>query len=187
MHIFRYLLVFLLSLSSLQAAKNTEEKSCEVLFSPDDHLAERLIKLIENENKIIQIATYAFSHTDIAKALCKAKKRGAQIELIVDPFSLSFSSALNKMAQADIPILVWSPPPSSVKDERSSIMHDKFCIFGDSIVWTGSFNLTHKADHSNQENALIIYDKTIVKKYKKQFQLLKDRGCRLYELRNKDR
>ena len=172
----------------LQAAKAAGEGNvCEVLFSPDDHLADRLITLIEAEEKSIVIASYAFSHSLIAKALCAAKERGVQIELIVDPFSLNFSSALNKMARAGIPILVWSPPPSSTKDERSSLMHDKFCIFGDKIVWTGSFNLTHKADHSNQENALIIHDKALVKKYKKQFQLLKDRGCRLYQLRDKDR
>ncbi len=189
MSVFRYLLLLLLvCFVPLHAAKAAGEKNaCEVLFSPDDHLAERLISLIDEEEKSIFIASYAFSHTKIALALCEAKKRGVQIELIVDPFSLNFSSALNKMAQANIPILVWSPPPSSTKDERSSLMHDKFCLFGDKILWTGSFNLTHKADHSNQENALIIQDRALVKKYKKQFQLLKDRGCRLYQLRDKDR
>ncbi|MBI2743077.1 MAG: DUF1669 domain-containing protein [Chlamydiales bacterium] len=179
-------LLLIISLAPLHAQKQQVEKEvCQVYFSPEDHLADRLIECINQENKSIMVAVYAFSHKKIAEALCAAKARGVEVEVIIDPYSLNFTASLDKMAEAGIPISIWDPLQSSARRVNGALMHDKFCLFGDKFVWTGSFNFTHKADNANQENAIVIHDKAIVKKFKKQFQILKERGCRAYPVRSR--
>lgn len=166
-------------------SNQAEKQVCEVFFSPEDHLADKLVDLIDKEEKSIAIAVYAFTHKKIASALCAAKERGVQVELVIDPYSLNFASSLDKMAEVGIPIWIWDPLLASEKKVSGALMHDKFCLFGEGAVWTGSFNFTHKADSANQENALVIHDKAIAKKFKKQFNTLKARGCRPYPTRAK--
>lgn len=171
-----FIRLLLLFLPFTLSAKNDKESS-RVYFSPEDHLADKLIAFIQEEEKTIRVAAYAFSHWKIAKALCEAKERGVDVEIIVDPFSLQFSSTLKKMAKAKIPIWIWDPAPRD-KQKKQPLMHDKFCVFGDRAVWTGSFNFTYYADRSNRENALFLPNKEIAKKFYSQFDLLKASGCR---------
>ncbi len=173
-----FLLSFLALFSPLVAAV-PDDLPLQVFFSPEDHLADRLISLIEKEESSIAVAAYAFSHWKIAKALCDAKERGVKVEVVVDPFSLKFSSILKKLTKSEIPIWVWDPLSSST---GSSLMHDKFCLFGEKAVWTGSFNFTYYADHSNRENAILLNDPQIVKKFKAHFENLKKTGCKRYKI-----
>ena len=171
-------IVYFLALFVPLAAAPATEVPLQVFFSPEDHLADRLISLIEKEENSIAVAAYAFSHWKIAKALCDAKERGVKVEVVVDPFSLKFSSILKKLTKSKIPIWVWDPSTSST---GTALMHDKFCLFGESSVWTGSFNFTYYADHSNRENALFLNDAQIVKKFKAHFENLKKTGCKKYK------
>jgi phosphatidylserine/phosphatidylglycerophosphate/cardiolipin synthase-like enzyme len=164
--------------------QETPAKATEVYFSPQDHLADKLVSYIDQEQKTIRVAAYAFSHWKIAKALCQAKERGVDVEVIVDPFTLQFPSALKKMAKSQIPIWIWDPKPIEHKNgkKKMPLMHDKFCVFEEHAVWTGSFNFTYTADSSNCENALILHNPDIAQKFKAQFQHLKESGCKAYTL-----
>jgi phosphatidylserine/phosphatidylglycerophosphate/cardiolipin synthase-like enzyme len=179
--------IFFLLLFSPLCSKNIETafetaSKCEVFFSPDDHVASRLISLIDAEKESLAVAAYAFSHSKIATALCSAHARGVKVEVIVDPYSLTFSSVLKKMTKAGIPVWIWKG------EKTAALMHDKFCLFGDRAIWTGSFNFTNRADAANQENAILIHDKEIAKKFKLQFQKIRDSGCKKFVLEssNKD-
>ena len=113
---------------------------CEVVFSPKDQVAEKLIGLINQEEKIIKVATYCFTHLGIASALVKAKERGVMIEVLIDPFSMRAKSSLNRLIENGVPLFVWDhnlhlQTHGGKKRKRKSLMHDKFCIFGDSVVW----------------------------------------------------
>ncbi len=165
-----FFLLFFLNLS----AGSSPSTHCEVFFSPDGHVADHLVQLIHEEQESLHVAAYAFSHAKIAEALCDARARGVKVELIVDPFSLNFC-AVKKVAQAGVPVWVWNTEGG---DKRNApLMHDKFCLFGERAVWTGSFNFTKKADHSNQENAILIRDTEIAKKFSSQFQKMRKEGC----------
>ncbi|MFI5334217.1 MAG: phospholipase D-like domain-containing protein [Chlamydiales bacterium] len=172
----KFLLSILLLVSPAAFAERAEIP-VQVFFSPEDHLADQLIGLIEQEASSIGVAAYAFTHWKIAKALCAAKERGVNVEIIIDPFSLKFSSIIKKLAKSEIPIWVWDPTGSSTEP---ALMHDKFCVFGENVVWTGSFNFTYSADHFNRENALLIKNPDMAKKFKVQFQALKQ-GCKKYK------
>ncbi len=51
-------------------------------------------------------------------------------------------------------------------------MHHKFAIIDSIVVLTGSFNWTTMAAHYNEENVIIIGDKSIVKQYIAEFNKL---------------
>lgn len=177
-----FILLFLLRGTFLFA----ETPACEVYFSPKDHLAERLIQLIDQEKKSIRVAVYCMTHAGIAKALVNARERGVDVEVIVDPFSVKARSCVHRIFKANIPLFVWDPSLSlqgktfkgGKKRQKDPIMHDKFCVFGEKFVWTGSFNFTHDGSLRNEENAVLIESSDVAKKYMQHFSELKVYGCR---------
>ena len=49
-------------------------------------------------------------------------------------------------------------------------MHNKFCVFDDNIILTGSFNPTASADTKQNNNLVIIESKTLARNYNDEFQ-----------------
>ncbi|HEY5234988.1 MAG TPA: phospholipase D-like domain-containing protein [Rhabdochlamydiaceae bacterium] len=147
-----------------------------VYFSPEDQLDKRLIEQIEKENKSIHVCIYTFTHRAIADALVEAKKRGVEVEVIVDRFSVKIKAPLQRLVDAGIPVFVWDPDRHKRKIAHRPLMHNKFCVFTDK-VWTGSFNFTYEASKIHQENALVLQDAALVSAYKGQFHTIKLRSC----------
>ncbi len=158
-------------------AESSGNAHYKVYFSPDDQVADKLVTLINNEQKSIKVAVYSFTHRDVISALVRAKKRGVDVEVVVDPFSVKAKSPLHRLVKAEIPVFVWDP---RTVENRRCLMHDKFCIFGNHTVWTGSFNFTYDATTSHQENALVLKGDELAKKYAEQFEKIKNRGCSPY-------
>lgn len=148
-----------------------------VYFSPEDHLEQRLISLIEKEKRSIHIAVYSLTHRRIATALIEAKQRGVQVEVVVDRFSVKAKSPLLLMSQEGIPISVWDSDPYKTKKGHRALMHHKFCVFGDDMVWTGSFNWTYEASRSHKEDVIAIRDPTLASAYKNQFYHIQNTSC----------
>lgn len=169
--------------------KNPEEApappSHELYFSPQDKVDARLIALIETEKEDIRAAVYCLTHRGVIKALMDARKRGVNVELVVDPYTIKARCPLKRMAQAGISIYIWDPKPLTIgavvkeKDKekpRKPLMHNKFCIFGQKTVWTGSFNFTSEASKSNQENVVVLRDQAAARKYLGEFERVKEEG-----------
>lgn len=158
--------------------------SCEAYFSPKDHLAKRLVDLIHREKKSIKMAAYCLTHKEIANALVQAHERGVQVEVIVDPFAVKRRSSIHALLRGKVPLFVWDHELRSQTRTVNSrvgarpLMHDKFCVFGAEIVWTGSFNFTYDASNTHQENVVTLESKEIANKYLEQFADMK-----LYEAR----
>jgi phosphatidylserine/phosphatidylglycerophosphate/cardiolipin synthase-like enzyme len=156
----------------------------QILFSPEDCIADKLISLIKKEKKSIMAAVYCLMHKDIIQALIDAHRRGVRVEVIVDPFSAKAHAPARKMEEFNLPVFVWSPPYRYKKSkkgkqvkQRKPLMHDKFCVFGDSCVWTGSFNFTFEASHSNRENVVVLENAQIGSSYLEEFERIKKAGC----------
>lgn len=172
---FRFFFLLLLFPIFLMA----QPADCTAYFSPKDQLAMKLIDLIDEEEKNIKVAIYCMTHLGIAKALIRAQERGVAIEVLVDPFSVKVRSSIHRLAKAKIPLYVWDKAiRMGGQSAGKSLMHDKFCIFGDHLVWTGSFNFTNRANKNHQENAVVIESKEIAQSYLEQFHHMK-----LYESR----
>lgn len=160
----------------------------QVYFSPKDHVVIELIDRMDKEEKQILAAIYCLSHRGVADALIRAKRRGVHVEVVVDPFSLQSKMAIGKLTHAKVDLSVWDDalfvPSSGGSAMRASnrrpLMHNKFCVFGDSVVWTGSFNFTYDASSAHRENVVVIHDKEVADRYQKEFQEIKAQVCRPY-------
>ncbi len=168
----------MLSVALTPSFSNATSPLVEVHFSPEGKVADHLIELIDQEASSIKAAVYCLMHSEIAKALSRARERGVRVELIVDPYSVKSRSPVGRMNAKGIMIHVWDPE-EAVRAHRS-LMHDKFCVFGDHTVWTGSFNFTKQASISNRENVVVLRDLAIAKLYLQEFQKIKQAGCRPY-------
>lgn len=170
-------LVFLfLSYTALPLWGSAVTSHATVYFSPDDQLEKRLIEEIEKESKSIQICVYNFTHRSIADALIQAKRRGVDVEVIVDRFSVKMRAPLHKLVEAQIPVYVWDPCYRK-KTSHRPLMHNKFCVFGGETVWTGSFNFTYEASRIHQENVVVLHDPALAAAFKGQFHTIKVRSC----------
>ncbi len=151
----------------------------QAFFSPDDNVQEILVQLIDQEKKSIKIAIFSFTDGKIAQALVDARRRGVQVEVIVDITGTRDKfSKIDWLTQNGIKVTVYDPKNNSIYND---IMHHKFVIFennigGKSLLWTGSYNFTKSATLKNQENVLVLDEIHLIAKYSHQFALIKDRS-----------
>lgn len=160
-------------------ALNCDGHVCSVLF---DKFYDTLAILMEKEQKSILVAAYMLTDKRIASWLCDAHARGVRVEVISDMSCLrERSNKLGNLYESSIPVFICMPEH---KGARSSLMHNKFILFGSNIygrkiVWTGSANLTRAAfDEVHHENVLILDDSTVYQEYEKKFAKLKKQSER---------
>jgi phosphatidylserine/phosphatidylglycerophosphate/cardiolipin synthase-like enzyme len=162
-------------------AASAAEAECEVYFSETDQMANRLIAYIDREKKSIKMAIYSLTHKEIACALVRARERGVAVEVLIDPFSAKRHASITALLKGKVPLFVWDYSLSrtgGAKKGSHPLMHDKFCIFGNHLVWTGSLNLTYAATNTHRENAVALDSPVIAGKYLERFAHMK-----LYESR----
>ena len=129
-------------------------------------------EILDNINKAqnsIDIAIYGYTSTPaIETALKNAINRGVKIRLVYDadtgggniyPDTFSFVSLI----------------PDSISDigskDAGSIMHNKFYIFDDQRVITGSANLSHTDMSGYNSNCIIVIDSPLIAyRYKQEFE-----------------
>jgi len=143
----------LLSLSLLaQAADNIQ-----VYFSPEGGCAEAIVDNLTRARVSVLVQAFSFTSAPIAKALVEAKKRGVNVQVILDKSNRTeeYSSA-DFVQRASIPTYI---------DAKHSIAHTKVIVIDGRTVLTGSFNFTKAAESSNAENLLVIQDVELAKKY----------------------
>jgi phosphatidylserine/phosphatidylglycerophosphate/cardiolipin synthase-like enzyme len=132
--------------------------SIDVCFAPGERCEQQIINVIGNAKKQILVQAYSFTSTAIAQSLGDAKKRGVDVEVLLDKSQLrSKNSVLSYLNKQNITTKI---------DYRPTIAHSKVMIIDNEIVITGSYNFTASAEKRNAENLLIIDDKELAKKYK---------------------
>jgi len=123
-----------------------------VYFCPKENCEELLVRYINNSEKSIHCALYDI---DLEKALAvfseKSKKLDVKIVVDNDNWNSEFTGK------------------GIIKDTKSQLMHNKFCIFDNSIVLTGSFNPTENDAFKNNNNVIIIESKLLSNNYELEF------------------
>lgn len=143
----------------------------EVLFAPDDRPATKLVELIDGAHQKIYAAIYMITDQKIAQALARARKRGVDVQIIVDTSSMIGSYGKGQQLKAgNIDLYVFGAHHSF----RQPLMHNKFAII-DNKVWTGSFNWTKSANEKNQENVILTDNPDVRVRFEHHFKLLKER------------
>jgi phosphatidylserine/phosphatidylglycerophosphate/cardiolipin synthase-like enzyme len=167
--------------SGYRTTLTSKTNTIESLFSATDAIEEQLVSLIHNETQKIQIAVFRLSNKQITQALLEQQKKGISIEVITDSGGLDTRIAsILKLHTAGIPIYIF-PTDSS----NQGLMHHKFCLFHQNganaraLLWTGSYNFSQAASNKNQENVVIIDDRTVFARYEAEFTRLKTNSLRL--------
>jgi len=119
-----------------------------------------LSEKIASAKTSIDAALHELDSAIIADALIKAHQRGVKVRLVTETDYMSEASIL-KLQDASIP----------VKNDggRSGLMHNKFLIFDQDAVWTGSFNTTNNGSYKNNNNAIYICSKELAYNYTAEF------------------
>ncbi len=127
-----------------------------------------LIRLINHSQKEIVFAIYGLRGQDeILQALIEAKKRGVKIKSVVD------SDTHGKNYYEDTHKLYELFDIKS--DQKSYIMHNKFFVFDQFVVWTGSSNISDTGTGGyNANNVVVIEDERVARIYRQEFDQMFD-------------
>lgn len=162
-----------------------------VYFSPG--IKNSLDMLIEQEKEKIRIAMEIFELDGIEENFIKIaktigeKNNSESVILIVDK---GFNNdrykkeALCKMVQApyvraykNIYQKMTDNSLNQVKSSKYQKMHHKFILFNNvnnkgPLIWTGSYNITNRAEERNWENVVILNDSNIIGAFKEEWEIL---------------
>ena len=150
-------------------AKQTQELASPtdspitVFFSPKGGIQEQILTRIGEAMEIIEIAAYAFTNENIARALIDAIKRGVKVSLVMDRSQTKGSQASlhDELEKAGTTVRLASP--------SGGIMHDKFIIVDGKYVEWGSYNYTGRAEDANFENATFLSNISLAQQYHSDF------------------
>jgi phosphatidylserine/phosphatidylglycerophosphate/cardiolipin synthase-like enzyme len=124
----------------------------------NDNPESALITLLGYAERSFYGAFYDISSNRIIDAMIEAHKRGVVVNLVTERDN-SCRSPMRKLLNSGI---------SVVTDTGNGLMHNKFAIIDDRIVWTGSFNLTRNGSLNNN-NAVAIWSRELALIYKEEF------------------
>lgn len=123
-------------------------------------LREALLDSIAHAGHRIDVAMYNFSWLEAADALLKAARRGVAVRVVVDSDALD-NRAVQRLQQGKIPV---------VGDQREGLMHNKFILIDDQILWSGSLNLTPASLDKDHNVFLRIRSGELVALYRVEFE-----------------
>jgi len=129
-------------------------------------VAEKLIEYIQQAQSTIHIAAFEFNLTPIAEALVAAQVRGVEIQWMTD--DEHGIEADQEEGHGQFALLTGAN--IEVKDDaRSALMHNKFWIFDQQTVWTGSTNVTVNDVMRNNNNVIVIQNPAVAAIYEREF------------------
>jgi phosphatidylserine/phosphatidylglycerophosphate/cardiolipin synthase-like enzyme len=136
------IIIFLSSCTYSTNIINEPNGEIKVYFCPQDMCQEKIIELIDSSVDI----KCAFYDLDLPELIDKLKQKNVYVILedknALEEFDTGYSYAL---------------------------MHNKFCVFDNSTVLTGSMNPTERGNYYNNNNLVIIESKTLAQNYLDEF------------------
>jgi phosphatidylserine/phosphatidylglycerophosphate/cardiolipin synthase-like enzyme len=122
--------------------------SVAVCFSPKGGCTEAVVRELKQARREVLVLAYSFTSKPIVEALVEAKKRGADVQIVLDRSN-------EKEEYSELPVLVAQGLTPHI-DAHHAIAHNKVMIVDRRTVITGSFNFTHQAEVENAENLLVL-------------------------------
>lgn len=137
--------------------------SVDVYFSPEDHISDRLVDLVEGSDQSIHFLAYTFTLNDLGTAVLKRARKGVSVEGVFEGDILpgSTGSEYDFLRRGGLNIRL---------DGNSGLMHEKLFLLDGNTVILGSYNFTRSADEENDENLMVIHDAELAKIFESEFQ-----------------
>lgn len=130
--------------------------------SPDepDNIAKILVGYINQSQKAVDVCAFELDNKRITEALVAAVQRGVRVRLVTETNYLE-ESGVKALKSVGVPV---------IDDRRDgALMHDKFMVFDNQTVWTGSMNFTENCAYRNNNNGIFIDDPKIAANYATKF------------------
>ena len=134
--------------------------SIQTYFCPEDWCETKIINELRQAEHSIRFMTFSFTSNLIAQTLEEMHDSNISVVGLMDKRQNSRYSKYSQLLDYGINV-TWHA--------KGGKLHHKVFIVDESIVITGSFNPTKSADTRNDENLLIIYDKSIAEMYLEEF------------------
>jgi phosphatidylserine/phosphatidylglycerophosphate/cardiolipin synthase-like enzyme len=129
-------------------------------------VAAALIDHIDAAQSTIHIAAFEFNLTPVAEALIAAHQRGVEVLWVTDDEHGIEADEEEDHGQF---AMLEAAGIQIRDDERSALMHNKFWIFDDRTVWTGSTNVTVNGVLRNNNNVIVIESPQLAAIYEREF------------------
>ena len=140
-----------------QAVVAVDQAAIQAYFSPKGGASRAIADALDEATESVFVQAYSFTSDPIAAALARAKRRGVDVQVVLDKSQKEHKqSKATAMRHARIPVWI---------DDKHGIAHNKVMIIDKKIVVTGSFNFTTSAEGRNAENLLIIKDPKLAARY----------------------
>ena len=127
-----------------------------------------LVDMIGKAKKYVHGAFYEVSAPAVVEALCAARKRGVEVNLVTEADTLKKrGKVMRRFEEAGIEV---------VTDSRRGLMHNKFAVIDGTFLWNGSYNATLNDGRKNNNNALAIRSPELADIYNDEFmEMFRDR------------
>lgn len=132
-------------------------------FSPNGGGEAAIIKHIDTVKTSLYVLAYSFTSDGIINAVIAAKKRGADVVVVLDKSHMKEKGgAAERFKNAGIVTLI---------DGKHAIQHNKVMVIDGKEVVTGSYNFTKSANERNAENVFALKSVDVAAKYRTNFKL----------------
>jgi len=134
----------------------------ETYFSPDDGVATRLADILRDATSSIDFLVYTFTSDILAEVIIARAQTGVVVRGVMERGQASNpGSEFERLRNAGLDVRL---------DNNPGNMHHKVIIVDGVLVITGSYNFSHTAEESNDENVLILYDVDVGTEYLQEFE-----------------
>ncbi|MFT4312186.1 MAG: phospholipase D-like domain-containing protein [Candidatus Woesearchaeota archaeon] len=133
----------------------------EVYFCPQDSCARQIIGHLRQATESIYFLTFAFTHNEIGNELIIQSYNGVRVQGIMDTRLVSQYSQFDPFLLQNISVIRKSIPRGS--------MHHKVFVIDEKTIIAGSMNPSQNADTRNNENILIIKNKTLAQAFVQEY------------------
>lgn len=103
----------------------------------------------------VDVAAFDLDAEPLVDALINLEAQGVTVRVVTDSDNEELSS-IRRLRRNGI---------SVVTDDRSALMHNKFIVIDDVVVWTGSLNYTTNGAYCNNNNAVRIVSPQLAANY----------------------
>lgn len=125
---------------------------------PSPACLEFFLETIRSSQVSIRCAFFDIDQPYILDALEQKRNEGIDVSVVVDGDQYDI--------RKDYSFLIH--------ENRSSYMHNKFCIFDGTVVMTGTWNPTRRGTFENNNTVLYLYDRILAREYANEFEELAD-------------
>lgn len=135
-----------------------------------ENIEQRIIKEINKAERFIYVAVAWLTNQKLYQALSKKAISGCKIYILYSNDEINTNSRIDFSANSSGNLYIFP-----IGDGDKDLMHNKFCVIDQSIVISGSYNWSYKAE-KNLENVVITYeDSKLANQFIQEFKRIRDK------------